>query len=210
MIVVVGKPRVSWRGMEDGGGGGALMVSIMVVVSWSPSMELWLRRELAWVLRWEALRWLTRGGTVCSSSISGRTLIMHILVGVWWGCDVEGMGDQGSEPRWIHWLKVKIPQHTGNTVSLYKSPEGDNGSGGEKRKNRKKRKNRIDWVEKEALHSVKGGSCVCGLGWLKSWPITPQHQVTSLARACLPTPLQVSRLRVHRRCIHTRYARNAP
>lgn len=46
MIVVVGKPRVSWRGMEDGGGGGgALMVSIMVVVSWSPRMELRLRRE---------------------------------------------------------------------------------------------------------------------------------------------------------------------
>lgn len=45
MIVVVGYPRVSWRGMEDGGGGGALMVSIMVVVSWSPRMELRLRRE---------------------------------------------------------------------------------------------------------------------------------------------------------------------
>lgn len=133
---------------------------------------------------------------MCSSSISGRTLIMHILIGVWWGCDVEGM----------------IRDHRGIRASLYPLAKGRNSDGQpdtqailsvyiDRRREIMARvgkggRTEQTWVKKEALRSaaVKGGSC---LGWNHS----PQHQVTSLARACLPTPLQVSRLRVHRRCI---------
>lgn len=79
-MIVVCVSRVSPRDRAGGGGGGAFMVSIMVVVSRSPRTELRLRWEPAREPPREASRRITRAGTTCSSSISGRTLIMHIFV----------------------------------------------------------------------------------------------------------------------------------
>lgn len=116
-------------------------------------------------------RCLVFGGVVMWKGRSGITLV--------------------SEPRCI-WRKVEIPMvnPTQAILPVYI----------DRRREAVARVGRAEqtWVKEAALPLCRRKRWQLSLA-LAGWNHSPRHQVTSLARACLPTPLQVSRLRVDRR-----------
>lgn len=120
-------------------------------------------------------RCLVFGGVVMWKGRSGITLV--------------------SEPRCV-WRKVEIPMvnPTQAILPVYI----------DRRRETVARVGRTEqtWAKREALPLCRRKRWQLSLA-LAGWNHSPRHQVTSLARACLPTPLQVSRLRVDRRRIPT-------